>query len=199
MASIVMGVAGCAAQAAEVAAPSGLRILDFDPSSGSGNTDAVDIQENEETISAQFNHDGSSFSSGAYSANINIGTLNSNYNGFAAAVTLEFAGFLHSSSMAASDLADCTFAWDVSVGSNTSLTAGSTSITGTASTTQNSLNFSGGNNGVGEKAVLTFGGSKSGLIFPSVNDVWEIDVSCTATNAGGSATASVNIEYTFVL
>lgn len=195
-----MGVAGCAAQAAEVAAPSGLRILDFDPSSGSGNTDAVDIQENEELISAQFNHDGSSFSSGAYSANINIGTLNSNYNGNAAAVTLEFAGFLHSSDMSSSALADCTFLWDVSVGSNTSLTAGSTSITGTASTTQNSLDFTGSSDhGVGEKAVLTFGGSKSGLIFPSVNDVWEIDVSCTATNAGGSATASVNIEYTFVL
>ena len=59
-----LGVVGTCAQAAAVPAPSGLRITDF--SSGSGNTDAVDIQENEESISAQFNHDGSGFSSGTY-------------------------------------------------------------------------------------------------------------------------------------
>ena len=197
MASIMVGVAGVAQQLktanATVAAPSNLRILDFDPE-GSGNTDAVDIQENEELISAQFNHDGSGFSSGAYSANINIGTLNSNYNGNAAAVTLEFGGFIDGTIPAGT-----TFSWDVATGSNTSLTAGSTSITGTASTSQDSLGFSGADDGVGEKAVLTFGGSKAGLIFPSPNDVWHIVVSCTATSAGGSASASVEIEYTFVL
>ena len=191
-----LGVVGTCAQAAAVPAPSGLRITDF--SSGSGNTDAVDIQENEELISAQFNHDGSGFSNGTYSANINIGTLNSNYNGNAAAVTLEFGGFL-STSAAGGMPAGTTYLWDVATGSNTSLTAGSTSITGTASTSQDSLGFSGADDGVGEKAVLTFGGSKAGLIFPSPNDVWHIVVSCTATSAGGSASASVEIEYTFVL
>ena len=139
-----LGVVGTCAQAAAVPAPSGLRITDF--SSGSGNTDAVDIQENEESISAQFNHDGSGFSSGTYSANINIGTLSSNYTGSASAVTLEFGGFIDGTIPAGT-----TFSWDVATGSNTSLSAGSTSITGTASTAQNSLSFSGTDNGVGEK------------------------------------------------
>ncbi len=196
MASIMIGVAGCAQLGASVPAPSNLRITDF--ATGSGNTDAVDIQEAEETITSPFSHDGSSFSSGTYSANVNIGALNSAYSGNAVLATLEFGGFL-STSAAGGMPAGTTYLWDVSVGSNTSLTAGSTSITGTASTSQDSLGFSGADDGVGEKAVLTFGGSKAGLIFPSPNDVWEIDVSCTATSAGGSATASVNIEYTFVL
>ena len=68
MASIMVGVAGVAQQLktanATVAAPSSLRILDFDPSSGSGNTDAVDIAE-VEPFSSPFAHDGSSFSNGA--------------------------------------------------------------------------------------------------------------------------------------
>ena len=204
MASIMVGVAGVAQQLktanATTAAPSGLRILDFNPNTASGNTDAVDIQENEETISSPFNHDGSSFSNGAYQVNVNIGALNTAYSGSATAATLEFAGFLDSSTMNASDLEDCSFAWDVIIGENNSITNGSTSITGTASTTQNSLDFTGtGDHGVGEKAVLTFGGGKSGLVMPAVNDVFHINVSCTATNAGGSASASVNIEYTFVL
>ena len=191
-----LGVVGTCAQAAAVPAPSGLRITDF--SSGSGNTDAVDIQEAEEAISAQFNHDGSSFSSGTYSANINIGTLSSNYTGSASAVTLEFGGFL-STSASGGMPSGTTYLWDVATGSNTSLSAGSTSIIGTASTTQDSLGFSGADDGVGEKARLTFGGGKGGLVFPSPNDVWHIEVSCTATSAGGSASASVDIEYTFVL
>ncbi len=177
--------------------PSSLRIFDYDPSSGSGNNDAVDIAE-VEPFSSPFAHDGSSFSNGAYQATIASSDVLSAYTGNASAATLEFGGFL-STSAAGGMPAGTTYLWDVSVGSNTSLTAGSTSITGTASTSQDSLGFSGADDGVGEKAVLTFGGSKAGLIFPSPNDVWEIDVSCTATSAGGSATASVNIEYTFVL
>jgi len=203
MASIMVGVAGVAQQLktanATTAAPSGLRIMDFNPDTASGNTDAVDIQEQDTGISSPFNHDGSSFSSGAYQVNVNIGTLNSAYSGSATQATLEFGGFLDSSTMTSSALADCTFAWDVIVGENNSLTGTgvAASITGTASTNQNSLNISSGD-GVGEKAVLTFGGGKS-LTFPAVNDVFHINVSCTATNAGGSASASVNIEYTFVL
>ena len=198
MASIMIGVAGCAQQGAAVPAPSELRILDFDPSSGSGNTDAVDIQEAEESITSPFSHDGSSFSSGTYSANVNIGALNSAYSGSAVLATLEFGGFLNTSA-AGGMPAGTTYSWNVTTGSNTSLSAGSASVTGTASTTQNALNFSGANHGIGKKAVLTFGGGKSGLIFPSPNDVWHIEVSCTATSAGGSASAQVDIEYTFVL
>ena len=200
MASIMIGVAGCCAQQETITAPAGLRIIDFNaPGGGSGNTDAVDIQEQETSITSPFTHDGSGFSSGTYEANINIGTLSSAYSGSATAATLEFGGFLNSSSMDATSLADCTFAWDVTIGGNNNITNGSTSITGTASTLQNSLDFSGTNNGVGEKAVLTFAGGKAGLIMPAVNDVWHINVACTATNSAGSASANVNIEYTFVL
>ena len=201
MASIMIGVAGVAQQLktanATVAAPSALRILDFDPSSGSGNTDAVDIQEQDTGISSPFNHDGSSFSEGVYSTNINIGTLNTAYNGVATEAVLEFGGFLNTSA-AGGMPAGTTFVWDVAIGGNTSLTAGSTSIGGTASTAQNSLNISSGD-GVGEKAVLTFGGGKSGLVMPSANDMLEIIITCTATSAGGSASASVDVRYTFVL
>ena len=196
MASIMIGVAGCAQQGAAVPAPSELRITDF--ATGSGNTDAVDIQEAEESITSPFSHDGSSFSSGTYSANVNIGALNSAYSGSAVLATLEFGGFL-STSAAGGMPAGTTYSWNVTTGSSTSLSAGSASVTGTASTTQNALNFSGANHGIGKKAVLTFGGGKSGLIFPSPNDVWHIEVSCTATSAGGSATANLDIEYTFVL
>ena len=202
MASIMIGVAGVAQQLktanATVAAPSNLRITDF-ATGGSGNTDAVDIQEQEEYISSPFNHDGSSFSSGAYQVNVNIGSLDTAYTGNATAATLEFGGFL-ATTAAGGMPAGTTFAWDVIIGENNSLSNGnSASITGTASTAQNSLDFSGSDTGVGEKAVLTFGGSKAGVNYPAANDVFHINVSCTATSAGGSASASVNIEYTFVL
>lgn len=199
MASIMVGVAGCAQQAANatVAAPSSLRIRDF--ATGSGNTDALDIGEQEAYISSPFNHDGSSFSNGAYQVNVSLGSLDTAYTGNANAATLEFGGFLGTS--AAGGMPDgTTFAWDVIIGENNSLSNGnSASIIGTASTAQNSLDFSGSNNGVGEKARLTFGGSKAGVFYPAVNDVFHINVSCTATSTGGSASASVNIEYTFVL
>jgi len=198
MAPFNLGVVGTCAQAAAVPAPSGLRILDFDPSTSSGNTDAVNIQENEETITSPFSHDGSGFSSGQYTANINIAALNSAYSGSATSATLEFGGFLNSSASGGMP-SGTTFLWDVATGSSTSLSNGTASIIGTATTTQDALGFSGADAGVGEKARLTFGGGKAGLVFPSPNDVWHIEVTCTATSAGGSATANVEIEYTFVL
>ena len=202
MASIMIGVAGVAQQLktanATVAAPSNLRITDFNPDTATGNTDAVDVQEQDTGITSQFNHDGSSFSNGAYQVNVNIGDLNSAYSGSATQATLEFGGFLDTTA-AGGMPTGTTFAWDVIIGENNSLTGTgvAASITGTASTNQNSLNISSGD-GVGEKAVLTFGGGKS-LTFPSPNDIFHINVSCTATSAGGSASASVNVEYTFVL
>ena len=201
MASIMVGVAGVAQQLktanATVAAPSQLEIRDY--ASGSGNKNAVDIGE-DEPITSPFAHDGSSFSSGTYSANINLETMNA-YTGSATAATLEFGGFL-ATNAAGGMPAGTTYLWDVSTGSNTSLSNGnSASIIGTASTAQNSLTIGTGstNNGVGKQARLTFGGSKAGVLYPAVNDVWHIEVSCTATSAGGSASASVDIEYTFVL
>ena len=202
MASIMIGVAGVAQQLktanATVAAPSELRITDF-ATGGSGNTDAVDIAEQEASITSPFTHDGSSFSNGAYQANVSISSLDTAYTGNAAAATLEFGGFLGTSA-AGGMPAGTTFAWDVTIGENNSLSAGnSASITGTASTAQNSLSISGTDNGVGEKAVLTFGGSKAGVSYPAPNDIFHINVLCTATSAGGSASASVNIEYTFTM
>tara|TARA_B100001778_G_C18518971_1_gene597867 strand:+ start:169 stop:792 length:624 start_codon:yes stop_codon:yes gene_type:complete len=204
MASIMIGVAGVAQQLktanATVAAPSNLRITDFDPSSGSGNTDAVDIAE-DEPITSPFAHDGSSFSNGAYQVNVNLGSLDTAYTGSATSATLEFGGFLDTTA-AGGMPAGTTFAWDVIIGENNSLSNGnSASIIGTASTAQNSLTIGTGstNNGVGKQARLTFGGSKAGVNYPAANDVFHINVSCTATSAGGSASASVNIEYTFVL
>jgi hypothetical protein len=195
-----LGIVGTCAQAAAVPAPSGLRILDFDATDDeqSGNTDAVNIQENVESITSPFSHDGSGFSSGQYTANINIGALNTAYSGEALAATLEFGGFLNSTASGGMP-SGTTYLWDVATGSSTSLSNGTASISGTASTAQNSLDFSGTNNGIGEKAVLTFGGGKGGIVLPSPNDVWHIEVTCTATSAGGSATANLDIEYTFVL
>ena len=197
-----MGVVGVVAQAGQggVAAPSNLRIVDFDAADDeqSGNTNAVDISETE-SFSSPFDHDGSSFSNSAYQVNVNLGALDTAYTGNASAATLEFGGFLDTTA-AGGMPAGTTFAWDVTIGENNSLSNGnSASISGTASTAQNSLDFSGTNNGIGEKAVLTFGGSKAGVNYPAANDVFHINVSCTATSAGGSASASVNIEYTFVL
>ena len=196
-----MGVVGVVAQAGQgVAAPSNLRIMDFDATDDeqSGNTNAVDISETE-PFSSPFDHDGSSFSSGVYQVNVNLGALDTAYTGSASAATLEFGGFLDTTA-AGGMPAGTTFAWDVTIGDNNSLSNGnSASISGTASTAQNSLDFSGTNNGVGEKAVLTFGGSKAGVAYPAHNDVFHINVLCTATSSGGSASASVNIEYTFTL
>ena len=202
MASIMIGVAGVAQQlktanaSSGVPAPSNLRILDFDPSSGSGNTDAVDIAE-VEPFDSPFAHDGSSFSSGAYQVTIASTDVLSEYSGNANAATLEFGGFLDTTAVGGMPTGT-TFEWDVSIGENNSLSNGnSASIIGTASTAQNSLNISGNNDGVGEKARLTFGGSKAGLLMPAAGDVWHTVITCTATSAGGSASAAVNIEYTF--
>jgi hypothetical protein len=140
MASIMVGVAGVAQQLktanATVAAPSSLRILDFNPNTASGNTDAVDIAE-VEPFSSPFAHDGSSFSNGAYQATIASSDVLSAYTGNASAATLEFGGFLNTSA-AGGMPTGTTFEWDVSIGENNSLSNGnSASIIGTASTAQN--------------------------------------------------------------
>tara|TARA_R100001510_G_C7580544_1_gene153685 strand:- start:22 stop:636 length:615 start_codon:yes stop_codon:yes gene_type:complete len=201
MASIMIGVAGVAQQLktanATVAAPSQLEIRDF--ASGSGNKNAVDIAENE-NLSTPFDHNGSSFSGGTYQVDVELEQM-AVYNGHATAATLEFGGFLATNASGGMPTGT-TFLWDVAIGSNTSLSNGnSASIIGTASTAQNSLSIGPGNtnNGVGEQARLTFGGNKSGILYPADGDVWHIVVSCTATSAGGSAVTQVEIEYTFVL
>ena len=195
----MIGVAGVAQQLKSsntVSAPSGARILNYAPG-GSGQNSAVLIGERE-AFSNPFDYTGA-FSSTisslpAHAPSIYTETVQTSYDGQATLATIEFGGYCD-----ITDATGCTFTWDVSINSQSLSGGNSAAITGTASTAQNSIAMGAGvGDGVGEKLVITFGGSKSGIIFPSDGDSVEVTISCNVTNSAGSDSDSLIYQINFV-
>ena len=202
MASIMVGVAGVAQQLKTAnasgggSAPTGARLQNYAPG-GSGNNSAVLIGERE-TFTNPFDYTGAFSdtvsSTPAHAPNISLEVVTVSYTGQALTATIEFGGYCN-----VDDATGCTFAWDVSINSSSLSGGNSAAITGTASTSQNSLAMGAGvGNGVGEKLSITWGGSKSGLVFPSDGDSVEVTISCTVTNSAGSDSDSVIYQINFV-
>ena len=202
MASIMIGVAGVAQQLKTAnasgggSAPTGTRLRNYAPGA-SGNNSAVLIGERE-TFTNPFDYTGAFndtvSSTPAHAPNISLETLAANYFEQALAATIEFGGYCH-----VTDATGCSFAWDVSINSQSLSNGNSASITGTASTSQNSLAMGAGvGDGVGEKLLITFGGSKSGVLYPVNGDSVEVTVACNVTNSGGSDSDSVIYQINFV-
>lgn len=190
MASIMMGVAGCAQQASGgVSAPTAALIA----TSSSGNyAKAVTIHDVTGAASI-YEEDGSNFSGDALTKNVSVLQLAS--TGTSAEV-LAFGGYCRVTGTAATS-----FQWNVTV-TGTSLTAGSASTSGTAATAQDVTDptgVSGGNYGeMGEGVIIQYGGSKAGVTYPSIGDSIDIEIDCSATNAGGTVNAptlSITINY----
>ena len=198
MASIMIGVAGVAQQLktanATSSAPTDARVQNYAPG-GSGNNSAVLIGERE-TFTNPFDYTGA-FSSTISSTPAHVLTVESevlltSYTDNAAAATIEFGGYCNTAATG------CTFAWDVSIDSQSLSNGNSAAIIGTASTAQNSLAMGAGvGDGVGEKLQITWGGSKSGFVMPANNDSVQVTVSCTITNSAGSDSDSVIYKINF--
>jgi len=198
MASIMIGVAGVAQQlksANTVSAPTDARILNYDPTSGSGQNSAVQIGERE-TFSNPFDYTGAfndTLSSlPAHELTVEAEVLQIAYTGNAAVATIEFGGYCNTAA------AGCTFAWDVSIEDESLSLGNSAAIIGTASTAQNSLAMGTGvGDGVGEKLQITWGGSKSGFVMPDDGDYVEVSITCTITNSAGSDSDELRYKVTF--
>ena len=202
MASIMIGVAGVAQQLKTAnasgggSAPTGTRLRNYAPGA-SGNNSAVLIGERE-TFTNPFDYTGAFndtvSSTPAHAPIISLETLSANYFEQALVATIEFGGYCH-----VTDATGCSFAWDVSINSQSLSNGNSASITGTASTSQNSLAMGAGvGDGVGEKLLITFGGSKSGVLYPANGDSVEVTIGCTVTNSAGSDSDSVIYQINFV-
>jgi len=199
MASIMIGVAGVAQQlksASAVSAPSGARILNYDPTSGSGNNSAVHIGERE-SFSNPFDYTGAfndTLSSlPAHELTAEAEVLEIAYTGNAAVATIEFGGYCQ-----VTDATGCSFAWDVSIEDESLSLGNSAAIIGTASTAQNSIAMGAGTgDGVGEKLQITWGGNKSGFVMPADGDYVEVSISCTVTNSAGSDNDELRYKVTF--
>ena len=189
MASIMVGVAGCAQQASGVSAPTAALIS----TSSSGNYSRAVIIHDVTGAASMYEEDGSNFSSDSLTKNVSVFQLTG--TGTSSEV-LAFGAYCRVVGTAATS-----FQWNVTV-TGTSLTAGSASTTGTAATAQDVTDptgVSGGNYGeMGEGVLIQYGGSKAGVIYPSIGDSIDIEIDCSATNAGGTVNAptlSITINY----
>tara|TARA_R100001079_G_C4442692_1_gene149694 strand:+ start:1250 stop:1807 length:558 start_codon:yes stop_codon:yes gene_type:complete len=183
----MIGVAGCAQQASGgVSAPTAASIA----TSSSGNYDRAVTIHDVTGAASIYEEDGSNFSSDSLTKNVSVFGLAS--TGTSSEV-LAFGGYCRVVGTAATS-----FQWNVTV-TGTSLTAGSASTTGTAATAQDVTDPTGGGGGeMGEGVLIQYGGSKAGVIYPSIGDSIDIEIDCSATNAGGTVNAptlSITINY----
>ena len=120
----------------------------------------------------------SGFSSGGASKQVDTSGMNSAFFGVSGQATIKVYGFIRATGATS-------FQWDLQTGPETSLSAGTASVQGTASTSQDATS-----SGIGEQGVITWGGGRGGLIFPSNGDVLEFVVAASATNSSGTTNAS---------
>lgn len=153
--------------------------------SSSGNYDnAVVVDAN--TGITFMEDDGSNFSSDNLGLSFQSNHMAGAYNNNAVQEIFIFKGYCRATGATS-------FAWDVSIDSNSSVN-GSTSIIGTASTSQDAT----GTDGAGEKVQWNFAGGKGGVQYPAGGMELIMKINCTATNAHGSTDADeLTITYIF--
>ena len=154
--------------------------------SSSGNyNDAIAVEETAAGFSAM-DITGDGFSSRAVMKEVDTSGMNSAFSGVSGQATLKFTGYIRATGATS-------FQWDLSLGPETSLSAGTAAVSGTASTSQDATS-----SGIGEVGTLTFGGGRGGLIFPSNGDVLQFAVAASATNSNGTTNANgLIIHYEF--
>lgn len=177
----VIGTIAQEGQAATASAPTNVSIA----TSSSGNYDDAVVVDCLTGITF-FEDDGSNFSSNNLAVSLQSNNMASAYNNNAVTETFIFKGYCRATGATS-------FAWDVSIDSNSSVN-GTTSIIGTASTSQDAT----GTDGAGEKVYWQFAGGKGGVVYPESGMELIIKVNCTATNAHGSTAApELTISYIF--
>lgn len=179
-----MGTVASVAQAGQAAAsaPTGVSIA----TSSSGNYDDAVVVDTGTGITF-FDLDGSTFTSNGVVTQLQSNHMASAYNNNSVSDAFIFKGYCRATGATS-------FLWDVSIGSGTDVN-GSTSIIGTASTSQDAT----GTDGAGEKVLWNFAGGKGGVTYPLNGTQLIIKVNCTATNANGSTAADeIEINYTFI-
>ena len=187
MASIMIGVAGVAQQLKTANATPSAPTAALIATSSSGNYAKAVIIHDVTGAASMYEEDGSNFSGDALTKNVSVLQLAS--TGTSSEV-LAFGGYCRVTGTAATS-----FQWNVTV-SSTSLTAGSASTTGTAATAQDVTDAA--NQEMGEGVLIQYGGSKAGVVYPSIGDSIEIEIDCSATNAGGTVNAptlTITINY----
>ena len=198
MASIMVGVAGVAQQLKTANAAGGggggsgaPTSVSIATSATGGTNNAVLAEEGGANFSGM-DVAGSDFSSGQGSVTVDIDAMGETFPGVSGQATINFFGYLRATGATS-------FSWDVAVDTiATSLTAGTASTQGTAVTTQDATGSPGVTIGINEQGVLTFGGGRGGLIFPSNGDILQFIISGSATNSSGTTNASnVTVKYTF--
>lgn len=164
-------------------APTGVSI----GSSSSGNyNNAVAVEEVSSANFSAMDIAASGFSSGEAEKEVSTLGMNSAFSGVSGQATLQPYGYIRATGATS-------FQWGMSVGIETSLSAGTASVQGTASTSQDATS-----SGIGEQGVITWGGGRGGLIFPSNGDVLQFVVAASATNSSGTTNASsVTFQYEF--
>jgi len=177
-----LGIIGTVAQAGQTAvAPTGVSIA----TSSSGNYDDAIVIDCLSGVTI-FEDDGSGFASQNHVNSYGGQTMSSAYNQQSVTETFIFKGYCRATGATS-------FAWDVSIDSNSNVN-GTTSIIGTASTSQDAT----GTNGAGEQVYWQFAGGKSGVQYPSGGMELIMKINCTATNAHGSTAADeLTITYIF--
>ena len=177
-----MGTVGVVAQAGQAAvAPTNVSIA----TSSSGNYDNAVVVDALTGITFM-EDDGSNFSSDNLAVSFQSNHMATAYNNNAVQETFIFKGYCRATGATS-------FAWDVSIDSNSSVN-GTTSIIGTASTSQDAT----GTNGAGEKVEWSFAGGKGGVQYPAGGMELIMKINCTATNAHGSTDADeLTITYIF--
>ena len=156
-------------------APSGVSI----GSTSSGNfNNAVAVEEVSSAGFSAMDISANNFSSNSAAISVSTLGMNSAFSGVSGQATLQVYGFIRATGATS-------FQWDLSVGLETSLSAGTASVQGTASTSQDATS-----SGIGEQGVITWGGGRGGLIFPSNGDVLQFKVAADATNSSGTTNAS---------
>ena len=177
-------VIGTIAQEGQAVTPSAPTNVSIATSSSGNYDDAIEVDCF--TGITFLEDDGSNFSSNNLAANFQSNHMASAYNNNAVTETFIFKGYCRATGATS-------FAWDVSIDSNSSVN-GTTSIIGTASTSQDAT----GTDGAGEKVYWQFAGGKSGVTYPHSGMELIMKVNCTATNAHGSTAApELTIHYTF--
>tara|TARA_R100001163_G_C5068354_1_gene208466 strand:+ start:10808 stop:11386 length:579 start_codon:yes stop_codon:yes gene_type:complete len=186
------GVVGVVAQAAQAGtAPTGVSIA----TSASGNHNNAFVSNVNNCSFTEGTFDGA-FTTDTNSDGVNdrvtvsviVDGYAAHFEGCDSGYTTEFGAYLRATGATS-------FSWQLSIVSQ-SLTGSSAALTGTITTDQNARLDSGSLN---RDLVISFGGGRGGVTYPSAGDEIIIGLAGTATNSAGSTAAnSLSMVFDFV-
>ena len=186
------GVVGVVAQAAQAGtAPTGVSIA----TSASGNHNNAFVSNVNNCSFTEGTFDGA-FTTDTNSDGVNdrvtvsviVDGYAAHFEGCDSGYTTEFGAYLRATGATS-------FSWQLSIVSQ-SLTGSSAALTGTITTDQNARLDSGSLN---RDLVISFGGGRGGVTYPSAGDEIIIGLAGTATNSTGSTAAnSLSMVFDFV-